>query len=69
MILFCKEQASLFKTFAVERVSILEDLADTLNADMLGKDLLAALFERWHVESVRQRQKLVDVFRFDLDRV
>ena len=52
VILFSKKQTGLLEPLTVESISILEYLADTFDADVLSKNLLAALLERWHVESI-----------------
>lgn len=85
MVLFCEQQASVLKTLAVKRIGVLEDLANTVDSDVLSKDLLTLLFERRHVETIGQlivnekgvnkgvggtyREELVDVFGLHLDRV
>jgi len=69
VVLFCEQQASVLKTLAVKRIGVLEDLANTVDSDVLSKDLLTLLFERRHVETIGQREELVDVFGLHLDRV
>ena len=54
MVFFSEQQASLFESLTVEGVCVLEYLADALNGDVLGEDLLTPLLERWHIESVSQ---------------
>lgn len=61
MILLGEEQASLLKSFTIERVCILENLADALDRDVLGKDLFASFLERRNVETISEGEKLIDV--------
>ena len=81
VVLLGEEQAGLLQALAVERVSILEYLADALNGYMLGEYLLAALLKRRHIEPISQLLKcvrkqgktygeeLVDVLGLDFDGV
>jgi len=56
MVFLCEEQAGLLQALTVERVGILEDLADTLNGDVLRQYLLAALLKGRNIEPIRKLQ-------------
>jgi hypothetical protein len=44
-VFLSKQQTRVAEAFAVERVAILEDLAQSIHRDVLGQDLLALLLE------------------------
>lgn len=52
MILFCEEQAGLLEPVAVEIVGVLEDLADGLNVDVLGENVLTLSLDGLNVVAV-----------------
>ena len=54
MVFFSEEKASFLQTLTIERVCILEYLAHTLDGDVLGEDLFAALLERRYVKAIGQ---------------
>ena len=57
VVLLCEEKAGLLESFAVEGVCILEDLANGLNIDVLGQDLLALLLEGADIEPVGELKR------------
>ena len=57
MVLLSEQQASLTESLTVERIRILEDLADRLDRDVLGQDLLASFLNRGHVKAVGKLQQ------------
>lgn len=69
MILLGEEQASLLESFAIERVCILEYLADALDRDVLGEDLFASFLEGRYVETIGEGEKLIDILRLYLDSI
>ena len=54
MVFFCKQEAGISQPFTIKGVSVLEDLADALHSDELGKNLLAASLDAGDVESVSE---------------
>ena len=54
MILLSVEKASLLESLTVEVMSVLENLADGVNGDVLGKDVFTFSFYRLNVVSVSQ---------------
>lgn len=54
MVFLSEKETGFLESLAVEGVSVLEDLADALNLDMLGQDLLTSLLEGRHVEPISQ---------------
>ena len=52
MVLLRKKHASVFQTFAIERVRVLENLANRLNSNLLSQNLLNFSLEAVHIKSV-----------------
>ena len=52
MVLLSKEQAGVLEPFAVECIRVLEDLANTVHADLLGEDLFDTALEARECKSV-----------------
>ena len=65
MVLLSEQKASLTESLTVESIGILEDLADWLDCDVLGKDLLAPFLNRGYVKAIGELQQFVQVSNND----
>lgn len=63
MVLLGEVKASFLESLTVELTSVLENLADRVNADVLRKDLLATSLDRLNVVAISQLQKITVVIK------
>ena len=63
MVLLSVEKASLLESLTVKVMSVLENLADGVNGNVLGKDVFTFSFNRLNVVSVSQ------LFKYTIIRI
>lgn len=66
MVLLGEVKASFLESLTVELTSVLENLADRVNADVLRKDLLATSLDRLNVVAISQLHDIKDVLAVNL---
>jgi len=64
-----EEEAGVLQPLAVEVISVLEDLADCVDRDVLSENILALALHRLDVVAISQAEEVIDVLAFDLDVV